>query len=189
MKKVFAIILSLLLIVTFIFMALPGSLRQLMVQIKERDGGLKFSSPSYNDDIAFYYEYFLMETMEPLSLMESDLKRLLEERYDGKDVQIELNILETELKDLTIRPKFHHELFEPAYENAELLKIQLVDILDYSQLNLHRLQSEEVSMEIRNLFTAFDEAGEAFREVVLELLTVNNITFYIEDDGSITIYE
>lgn len=189
MKKAFAVLLSLLLIVSFVFMALPGSLWELMVQLKDRDGGLRFSSPSYDDDISFYYKYFVMDILDPLSLMEKDLKRLIDEKYAEKDIQIELNILETELNDLNTTPKFHHDLFEPAYETASELKSQLVSILDYVQLNVQEDLSNEVSEDIRRQFLAYEEAKDNFRDLILDVLTSNKITFYIEDDGTITIYE
>lgn len=189
MKKLLIGFLSLLLLVTFLFTLVPGMAGSILGWVSGSSQNLPFGPPHVRSKTSFYYTYFVTECLIPFEESEKELLQLLDRKMAGEDINIPLNLLEVKVQDLDNPPKYHHKLLEPLYGDYGDLKTQLVDWVLYTQeikdIPWTTAQREQLNEKAEQIL----EGKQALYQHTVDTLKAHKIVFYLEDDGSITIYD
>ncbi len=189
MKKVLMILISMLLLISFFLMIIPASIR-LLYPISPHGPTLFTKTPTFEENPALFYASFVSSVLGPLLEKEEELLFLYSDVENEIEAKIALRQMELDINELSKSPKYQHEGLEPVYAAHEQMKEAFVKLILASEdKKSFSTSSTLFNIEVlQPLYEAYLEKKDDLYQVTIKTLKDLKIVFYLEDNGTITVY-
>lgn len=188
MKKVLVILISMLLIISFLFMVIPIGLSYIFSPLGRSSFITK--SPTFEENPSLFYDSFITNAHNPILVKEEELLFLYGDIQNKNDANTRLEEMVLDLNLINQTPRYNHDHFQPLYDANALIKESLLNLIRESQ-KPEILSSDLVfnAETLRSFYEAYLTKKENLYLVTIETFTDQDIVFFLEDDGTITVYD
>ncbi len=187
LKKILMILISLLLLFSFFFMIIPASLR-ILFTTPLQGPALFTKAPKFEEKPSLFYESFINSMYLPLLEKEEELLSLYNYAQDKTKSLLILNEIQHNIADLPRSSKYQHESFQPIYDSYEQTKDALLVLITRSEIKENSSPSLFNINELRPYYDGYLKQKETLYQITIKTLTEKKIVFYLEEDGTITVY-
>lgn len=188
MRKVFILLISLLLVISFIFMIIPVGLSYLFSSTNQPTSPIK--TPTFEEEPSFFYASFVTLTHSPLLEKEEELLLLYDYVKTKEEAQSRLDEIELDVNALPSLPKHSHDTLQPIYDAHNLVKTSLLLLIVESKKSENFSTSTFFDAEnLRPFYEDYLSQKENLYQVTIDTFEKDKIVFFLEDDGTISVYD
>lgn len=187
MKKVLALIICLLLVISFLFMVIPIRIAFLFSPSSQRI--FSRDPPTFEEEPSFFYDSFMSSVHAPLLAKEDELLSVYDYAKTYVEAENRLEVIEQDVKELPETPKYSDDKFEPIYDANQKAKTALLNLILASKETDNFSSTTYFNAEnLKPFYEEYLSEKENLYQTTIETFTKEDIVFYLEEDGIITVY-
>lgn len=169
-------------------MIIPVRLTYLFTSTNQPSSPMK--TPSFEEQPSFFYASFINLVHTPLLEKEEELLLLYEYVRTPEEAQSRLDELTFDLNALPEVPKHSHSDFKPIYDAHDLAKASLLSLIAESKKSENFSSATSFNADnLRPFYEDYLRHKDHLYQVTIETFKRDSIVFYLEEDGSISVYD
>ena len=168
-------------------MIIPVSI-QLFFNPTQKNSSFLLKAPSFDENPAIFYASFISTMYAPILQKEDELLILYDQTKDHNEANKVLEQMELEVNTLPILPKYEDSGLQPLYESFQQVKEAFKGLVHASLIKeamVHPLFNAE---DLRPYYEDYLVQKENLYQMTIKTFQDLNIVFFLEDDGTITVY-